>query len=85
LYFLQIEIAGGLRDGLPQAFGTLPVEAFSDGVVLAEASGQIGPRDSGLEHEDDGVDEEPVVYSNATGVTLLARQQAMNGCPLGVG
>ena len=82
---LQIRILQGLVTLLPDAVLAPAREAFVDGVVLAEALGQVFPGRSGACNPKHRIDEEAVILGIAARFAGLSRQQGLDAGVVFVG
>ena len=58
------------------------VEALVDDLPVAEALGQIAPRDTGSKPEKNSFDEQPIVRRSAAHMAFAARQNVFDPIPL---
>ena len=58
------------------------VEALVDALPVAEALGQITPRDTGSKPEKNSFDEQPIVRRRAAHMAFAARQNVLDPIPL---
>ena len=76
---------GGLQGRerpFPHAFLGQAAEALADGVVLAEAFGQVRSRAAGAHYPHDGVEKKAVILGRYPAIGGFAGQQRGNGFPL---
>ncbi len=70
---------------LPDAALAPPGEAFVDGIVFAEALGQVLPGDSGACNPEDGIDKEAVIGGISAWFARLSWQQGREAFEVVVG
>lgn len=75
LEFLLIECGQRSGDTVPDTCFAPAIEALIDRVPVAKTFGQIAPGDAGVLDEEDGIDEEAVVFGGDTAVGGFARQE----------
>ena len=81
----EIGILEHLEDGLPSAFLGPSLEAFVDGVVFAEALGQVFPGRAGAGNPEHGIDEEAVISGISAWFAGLSRQKGLDAFEVFVG
>ena len=81
----EVRLLKSLENGLPVAFFGPSGEAFVDGVVLAEAFGQVLPGCAGAGNPEHGIDEEAIILGIAAWFAGLSRQQGLDAFEVFVG
>ena len=74
-----------LEYALPSAVFRPAVKALKNGVMIAEALGQVGSGSPGSSDPKHGVDEGAIVLGSASGVAFFSGQQVLDAFPIFVG
>lgn len=78
LQFFQINLLKFCEDRGPTPTLGPAIETLIDHVPFAKTFRQIAPLDAGFQHEEDGINEEPIVLGGCTAVACLAGQQVLD-------
>ena len=75
---VQVRVPQRRQDRVPPPLGGPPVEPPPLAVPVPEPLGQVGPRDAGPGHVQDGVEEQTVIGGHPPGVPWAAGEQVVD-------